>query len=71
MALIECCLSNVSADARAALDESDQRVREAICLDRCGDCYAEPFLVVDGDLRKGESHQKLLYSIEDSEAPEE
>lgn len=64
MALVECCLSNVSADARIALDESDHEVRETFCLDRCGDCYDRPFLVVDGELRTGDSHEVLLESLD-------
>lgn len=65
MALLECCLSNVSSDARIALDQSDHEVRETICLDRCGDCYDQPFLVVDGDLQTGSSHRELLRSLDD------
>lgn len=64
MALLECCLSNVSLDARVALDESDHEIRETICLDRCGDCYAQPFLVVDGDIYTGETHRDLLESLD-------
>lgn len=60
MALLECCLSNVSSDARVALNESDHEIREAFCLDRCGQCYDDPFLVVNGDLRTGDSHRDLL-----------
>ena len=65
MALIECCLSNVSSDARTALNESDHEVREAICLDRCGDCYDRSFVVVDGDLWIGDSHRDILRSIDE------
>jgi uncharacterized protein YuzB (UPF0349 family) len=65
MALVEYCLSNVSVDARVALDNSDHEVRETICLDRCGDCHRRPFLVVDSELRTGDSHRELLRSIED------
>lgn len=64
MALVECCLSNVSSDARVALNESDHDVREALCLDRCGTCYDQPFLVVDGELQQGNSHQQLLQSFD-------
>lgn len=64
MTLIECCLSNVSFEARTALDESEHRVRETVCLDRCGDCHATPFLVVDGDVRTSNSHRALLQSVD-------
>lgn len=64
MALLECCLSNVSSDVRVALDKSDHEVREAFCLDRCGDCYDRAFLVVDGELQAGDSHADLLESLD-------
>jgi len=35
-------------------------VREQPCLQRCGRCYEGPFLVVDGELREGESYQDML-----------
>ncbi|MFC4986699.1 DUF1450 domain-containing protein [Saliphagus infecundisoli] len=65
MAFLECCLNNVSSDARVALGESDHDVRETFCLDRCGDCYDRSFLVVDGELRTGNSHMDLLESVDD------
>lgn len=64
MALLECCLSNISPGAQVALDESEHKVRESICLDRCGDCYAQPFLVIDGNIHLGESHQDILDSVD-------
>lgn len=64
MSLIECCLSNVSADARRALADSDHRVRETICLDRCGTCYTDAFFIVDGELTRGGSHEDLLKCID-------
>lgn len=64
MALLECCLSNVSSDARVALNDADYEVREAFCLDRCGRCYDDPFLVIDGKVRTGESHRDLLRALD-------
>lgn len=72
MTLLECCLSNVSSDGLAALKSSEHKLNETICLDRCGVCYDQPFLIVDGELRTGESHQEILGSIEsDSREQEE
>lgn len=65
MVLIECCLNNVSSGARTALNESDHEVRETICLDRCGDCYDRSFMVVEGNLRIGDSHRDILRSIDE------
>ena len=64
MTFIECCLANVTPDARTNLQESDARVREAFCLDRCGTCCETPFLIVDGEFRDGESFSDLLATIE-------
>lgn len=69
MALIECCLSNVSGTTRTALDESEHSVRETICLDRCGTCYENAFFVVDGELHTDESHRDLIERL-DSEVTE-
>jgi uncharacterized protein YuzB (UPF0349 family) len=67
MTLVECCLSNVSSDARAVLDESDHEIRESFCLDRCGTCYEQPFLIVDGELSVATSFEDLLDPLADSE----
>lgn len=58
---IEYCLNNVDADARRRLDHRETgEVVETRCLQRCGDCYREPFLVVDGELATGGSHAEIL-----------
>lgn len=64
MDLIECCLGNVTSDARRELHDSDEQVRVAICLDRCGTCCERPFLIVDGDVRKAESFSTLLGGLD-------
>lgn len=64
MTLLECCLGNVSSDGLAALKDSEYKLNETICLDRCGACYDRPFLIVDGELRTGESHEEILDSLE-------
>ncbi|MEF8853834.1 MAG: DUF1450 domain-containing protein [Haloarculaceae archaeon] len=69
---IEYCLRNVDGttrkrllaagagtDADAAADES-ATVVEQRCLQRCGECYREDFLVVDGAVETGASHAALL-----------
>lgn len=72
MAFIECCRSNLPPDGRKELISSPHRVRETICLDRCGTCYDDPFVVVDGELHTGTSHRDILRSLDqDSEESEE
>jgi uncharacterized protein YuzB (UPF0349 family) len=55
----------VPADVDAAsdvdgTDADDTGVVERRCLQRCGTCYSEDFLVVDGSLAIGDSHGTLL-----------
>ena len=64
MAHVEYCLGNVDSDARRRLRTRDD-VREASCLEHCGRCHAGSFLVVDGELREGASHEALLTKIEE------
>jgi uncharacterized protein YuzB (UPF0349 family) len=68
---IEYCLRNVDSETRdrllgagasacpdAGADGAD--VLEQRCLQRCGTCYSEEFLVVDGDVETAGSHATLL-----------
>lgn len=64
MTLVECCLGNVTADLRQKLHESDHRVREAMCLDRCGQCCDRSFLIVDGTMLEADSPAALLSLLE-------
>ncbi len=51
--VIEYCLSNVGEEARRRLRAREDAV-EAPCLEHCGICRREPFLVVNGDLLRGD-----------------
>ena len=57
--MIEYCLRNVSDDTRQRL-ASVSETREASCLEHCGICYLESFLVIDGEFRRLESHERAL-----------
>ncbi|WP_121821736.1 DUF1450 domain-containing protein [Halostella salina] len=61
--MIEYCLRNVDGAARERLRRRDD-TRERVCLDRCGRCYAGPFLVVDGRVETAESHRALLDAVD-------
>jgi uncharacterized protein YuzB (UPF0349 family) len=58
--LVEYCLNNVDVATRAALWASGLAVEESSCLQRCGQCWAGPFLVVDGEVIVGAPHLALL-----------
>ncbi|WP_101295813.1 DUF1450 domain-containing protein [Halegenticoccus soli] len=57
---VEYCRTNVTADARTTLAKLDATVVEKCCLRRCGACNAGPFLIIDGEPRRGESHAALV-----------
>lgn len=57
--VIEYCLSNVDAETRRLLAGTAD-AREATCLEHCGRCYEGPFLVVDGRVETGPSHEAIV-----------
>lgn len=61
---VECCISNIDAEARVSLAESDLDVTESFCLDHCGECYESAFLVADGELVRDESHAAVIETLE-------
>lgn len=63
MAHVEYCLGNVDSEARRRLRTRND-TREAFCLEHCGRCHAGPFLVVDGEIRRGASHEALLAEVD-------
>ena len=58
--IVEYCLNNVDDETRAALLRAGPSVVESSCLQRCGLCYAGPFLLADGEEINGASHPELL-----------
>lgn len=56
---VEYCLGNITARTRKRLQESNFRTDGTACLGRCGDCFAEPFLIVDGEYVPG-NHEELI-----------
>lgn len=61
--VVNYCLNNVTADVRRQLNALAQVVVEDYCLQRCGDCFAGPFLVVDGKLMTGASHAQMIRMV--------
>jgi uncharacterized protein YuzB (UPF0349 family) len=61
--VINYCLSNIDEVTRTLLRRSEFEVVEDFCLNRCGTCYEGPFLVVEGRLFTGESHQAILEQV--------
>ena len=67
---VEYCRTNVDEAARARLDALAATTVEKCCLQRCGTCRAAPFLVVDGEPRRGESHERLATTVEREGEPD-
>lgn len=66
-ALIEYCRHNGDCATNDLLLESDFDVDVRFCLDRCGQCYRSPFLVVDGEVVCGETHERIVNDLRESE----
>lgn len=56
--VIEYCLSNVGDATRRRLRAREDAV-EAPCLEHCGICRREPFLIVDGEFLCGDGIEAL------------
>lgn len=61
---VECCLRNVTPECRQAAERRGIDLSIAPCRERCDACRADPFVLVDGDLRTGDSFTALLDGIE-------
>lgn len=53
LSVVECCVRNVDDEYRQRLGTIDATVRVRPCLEHCGTCRDEPFLVADGELVTG------------------
>ncbi|MDH4618522.1 DUF1450 domain-containing protein [Brevibacillus sp. AY1] len=67
--LVEFCASNVASYTQVVVDalendpELDVDVLEYGCLGYCGECYMEPFALVNGKLVQAPSAEALLDKI--------
>lgn len=61
---VECCLNNTTAALEKQLAELDIDLRKYRCLQQCGHCYENPFLVVEGGLRLAERHADLVDELQ-------
>ncbi|WP_139490767.1 DUF1450 domain-containing protein [Brevibacillus dissolubilis] len=79
--LVEFCSSNVSSYSKPVMtalendQELDADVVEYGCLGHCGECYMQPFALVNGDFITTENADELIEAIkkkirEDLEAME-
>jgi len=68
-ALVEFCSSNVISYTKTVMDalendpDLDVDVVEYGCLGHCGECYMQPFALVNGDFITAETTDSLLTLI--------
>jgi len=69
--LVEFCASNTSSYSKPVMDalESDPQldvdVLEYGCLGYCGECYMQPFALVNGDFVTDETPEALILKIKE------
>jgi uncharacterized protein YuzB (UPF0349 family) len=65
--IIEFCQSNLSAGTLRVMEELEKDesldVLDYGCLGHCGECYASPYALVNGELIIGETPKDLLEKI--------
>ncbi|CAJ1001458.1 MULTISPECIES: DUF1450 domain-containing protein [Bacillales] len=67
--LVEFCASNVSSYTKHVMEalehdpELDVDVLEYGCLGYCGECYMQPFALVNGELVQAATAEELLAAI--------
>ncbi|AIG28362.1 DUF1450 domain-containing protein [Brevibacillus sp. 7WMA2] len=70
-ALVEFCSSNVISYTKTVMDalendpDLDVDVVEYGCLGHCGECYMQPFALVNGDFITAETTDSLLTLIKE------
>lgn len=68
--MIEFCRSNLASWTQAVYDQltsdpewAEVEVMEYGCLGNCGQCYLQPFAMVDGEMVAAENPDELLDNI--------
>lgn len=75
--IIEFCVNNMHHDTDRTMKKLEENpdfdVIEYGCLGNCGQCYAEPFALVNGEIISAESadalYDKILEAIEQAHDP--
>lgn len=60
---LECCSNNIDFGAWNRLLESEFSVSKQYCLQRCGLCHTEHFLIQNGNLMIGTDHDTMIDSL--------
>jgi uncharacterized protein YuzB (UPF0349 family) len=54
---------DIDSEARSRLADMDVSSSVYPCLEQCGHCYRQPFLVLDGQFVTADSHATLLEQV--------
>ncbi|WP_232696813.1 DUF1450 domain-containing protein [Brevibacillus daliensis] len=71
-ALVEFCASNTVSYTQSLMIELENHsnldvdVVEYGCLGHCGECYMQPFALVNGDFVTAETNEQLMQKIMES-----
>ncbi len=70
---IECCTNNLEVETWERIVASPVDIDQQHCLQRCGLCHVESFLVHDGDVIRGDHDDLIEYferfpNVEDEQA---
>lgn len=60
---VECCTNNLDDEIWKRVIGSPIEIDQQYCLQRCGLCHVESFLVYEGDVIRGD-HGELIESLE-------
>ncbi|AMA71989.1 MULTISPECIES: YuzB family protein [Aneurinibacillus] len=67
--MVEFCVSNLSLGSETVKkvleEENEVDVLEYGCLGNCGQCFVQPYALVNGKLIAGKDAQELLAAIKD------
>lgn len=70
MIMIDFCRSNLASWTQGVYDQiisdpewAEVEVMEYGCLGNCGQCYLQPFAMVDGEIVAGKTAEELLDNI--------
>ncbi|MFT9848990.1 YuzB family protein [Aneurinibacillus sp. REN35] len=67
--MVEFCVSNFSLGSETVKkileEENEVDVLEYGCLGNCGQCFVQPYALVDGQLVSGNTPQELLAAIKE------
>lgn len=60
---IECCSNNIDFGTWKRLLGTEFNVNKQYCLQRCGLCHNENFIIHDGELITADDHETMMRAL--------